>query len=724
MFSRPNSGDVFRFASVTSQSSEVPNINPDSFRCIAFSGTMVSSERIIIQDCSIEHNSVGIVEALNSSGEWVAVFQNFRSPDQYIILADPFCYQTVFYTLSAQDGLLVTPSFRAINGALAKAGETAEIDWHRAAGALGTDHSWAITVNSDETFAEGVKNLHPGQFIFVSGSNYHVLDTELLDPIDHLSYEVLLNRGLETASKQIEVLSNADIAQRRIYMSGGKDSRVMLALITGGGHQNKWQMKSVDPSTWPDRAARKGLTQDLLLADAMRRRYSMAWATEGPMSVQPISLYESLDYWQHFRSAKNYRFTTNYQMQWSEDPYFELRGAGGETYRYFWRYYLKALPSFASLGLNPESFESDAAKLAHDIYRLDQHEEAMANTIRQQFLESLQATGRNTILEAVDVHFNLYRNRGHFGHVSQSNAIGAIPFFPPSQRAWTKAGEKITEEQRVSGQMFFDIIETLNPELNDLRFDSDHWPDEFYEKRHNPARRDWDIATSASEVSGFQINLEQAQRRRKEALAKVPADRMKIVQYPRPEFLEHETREVIRELSTLNGSQSLLTPAMKRHLNSVSLLGGLKPSMQLAKLHTLRDIVMPVEHVEVHALQSAEPTTSAREMAAKRMVKQSGITSAFRTNLSTISFNTNVEEINKRQFIVSAIPMSTNESPVEWAFTLLVDGKKTAEHWYSDKTYGVFDTPEAATNVVVKVFARYKDDQRIVFWKDANVLSD
>ncbi|MCV7624547.1 hypothetical protein M3B28_005990, partial [Micrococcus luteus] len=73
--------------------------------CIAFSGVLLSSRRLLSEISPVARPDLTVNEALEANGEWLAVFQGRTHPDEYVVLTDAYAFQTLFHcAVEREDG--------------------------------------------------------------------------------------------------------------------------------------------------------------------------------------------------------------------------------------------------------------------------------------------------------------------------------------------------------------------------------------------------------------------------------------------------------------------------------------------------------------------------------------------------------------------------------------------------------------------------------------------
>lgn len=480
-------------------------IDFDDFTCCFLKGVFLSTSRFITGSFEASQN-ITPNEAADAIGEFTAIFKS-KFNDSFIVMKDNFGFETHFYSLSDDNGLIIGNNLSSISYERNVLGEKDDVDWGNVEFNLSTDYSWTSIINSDSTPNAEIKSTRPFEFIYINENKSYILPINLLTEISvNSSYEDLLQFGIRSASKQLKILAETSDAQLRINLSGGKDSRIMMAMLSSAGIAKKYSVRSVNPRTWTDTAARRGLHQDLIIANTLRKHFGMAWDKEPDFFYCPINFQEAIDHWRVFRSGKNFRLALPQEIRVRNQQIIELRGASGETFRSFWSYYLSKILDLSSLKSTPECFKSDARLIFDKITKDNGVGVKVSDQGFHNFINSLEATGKETAAEAAEQHFTLYRNRGHFGTSHHFQLERALPIFPLNQYAFFLAGQKISPTERIHGSVQFDIIERLDPSLNDLEFDSNQWDPSVLDRKLSSKVTSWKVSDSEDDLKEFYDN--------------------------------------------------------------------------------------------------------------------------------------------------------------------------------------------------------------------------
>lgn len=428
-----------------------------------------------------------LADLIGEGGQWWGIFQHAERTDEYVIATDAYHYGYLPWTWHPGAGgtLCAGNNFQGIIGALADEGVQPEVNWPLVLTHLASHQAFFNQLTADETFARGVFTLRPGQLLHITGHGTWVRHRDYFTG-DYTSgdYDKLLDAGIERSIAQIQQLAALDVPERRIYLSGGRDSRQVMAMVAAAGVADKFTICSTNPRTWPgDAYSRKVVWADFNVSNVIRKKYGMKWAADGEFAGHPANFEEVLQFWQSHRSNQMFSFTGRREQFFPVDSRIEVRGAGGEAYRDFWSAKFPKLPWYGELQQGPEHFQDDLlTSFTHMVpKKLLREDDWQAGF--ETYRDTLTSLSTEGFDEAVDLHFTAFRQRAHFGHGLQSLGRNGMIVFPPSQPEWVIAGQFLSQAERKSGLICFDIIERVMPELNEIPFDSDQWSDELWRRR-------------------------------------------------------------------------------------------------------------------------------------------------------------------------------------------------------------------------------------------------
>lgn len=175
---------AFVFEGVSTKSTTSLFDDFDAFTLERLNGFLTSETTPLVSDgVSTTQQRLSFHEGKSAIGEWLGVFSDNR--DRFLVSADPFGYQPVYYRyLPSSKKLLIGTSPQALANAALNSGEANEPNWSQLLGALGTTHAWSITMQSTQSFEANTKVLLPGQYIQIEKASWHVSSSTFFIPAE------------------------------------------------------------------------------------------------------------------------------------------------------------------------------------------------------------------------------------------------------------------------------------------------------------------------------------------------------------------------------------------------------------------------------------------------------------------------------------------------------------------------------------------------------------
>lgn len=590
MLSFPNREITYVFDDVKSDSSIVDLAKSGDFVAIYLDGVLTTRGKSSVSNglkrlSATEEESISIDDARDSVGEWIGVFEKVGDPSTYVVAADPFGYQPVFYRQITLPGgrtaFLVSNSFRSICARAKALGATNWISWDVFFSLIGTSHAWSITMQSHQTLEASTFVLLPGEEIVVAEDSWAIKNTNFFDPGAE-DYHTLVQQGVAKAVSQLKAASNIPVDQKNIYLSGGRDSRMAIALLAAAGVVTEYSVSTVNPATWTPASARPGLYRDLFVANTIRESFGMNWTAHRPATNIPLSFQNSLEFWQSNRSHKNFRFRAQQGLVVSNHISSEIRGAAGETFRGFQA--VKTLKSYTQFGASGSTREHDIHLLTEELFGQGILTGDSLSLAKASVNNSLAKTGGENIIDALHRRYSVYRNRSHFGHVKASMATGQIPILPLSQPEFVKAASLLSEDERYENAMAFDILELAYPDLNTLEFDSGAYPQTT--RFESSSNHRWEVHEAGAGIDAYRENEDAGASLRSKAVGQTkrpaPFD---------PRFAaQNRIKELFINLSAVPEGNKWLPYALQVKLFQLIEGRRLNPLTLLSKLETTWEV--------------------------------------------------------------------------------------------------------------------------------------
>lgn len=464
---------VLRFAGVGKQSVQ-PDLRASDFRIVQRWGVASRPVRELPEFMPGQP----LEGILNTNGEWWAVCRD--SSGRTLVLADPFSLQPLYYAhVWTPQGatLLLGPQLDATARAMHAVGAKVETEWAGVLPSLSAKHDIFDTMYDVLTPVARLQLSRPDQAFLISDDGYCV--TPRPSPALASSYEELLEAGVHRATREITTtLDHTGAEQSVLNLSGGKDSRLVLALLMTAGIGDRLQVHAVDPGSGKPGWQRDILSADLEISSRLAARFGLSWAHgHRPRQAWPDTLDGQLFRFQRHRGGRSYQFkplSTTYLM---EEPQVRFTGAGAGALRSPWASAWEDARFWKELGGTPETFNADAMRVFRVALGSHSTPKAIESRAMNRFVVTLrEISGDGTIHSAVAAHYRSFRNRGHVGGLVWGRTYGVINSNPLLQPEFLAASRMLPAEERDAGRMTYDLLELMDPALNDLEFQSGPWP--------------------------------------------------------------------------------------------------------------------------------------------------------------------------------------------------------------------------------------------------------
>ena len=563
------------------------SVNRSDFVCERFDGIAYGTNSVSVG------GSLNVLPSLedaeNTNGEWVGVFRKANSGD-IAIASDPFGYQLIFYTLirdsHGTNVALASASAAGMAALLRKYQVPIEPDWTHIVGNFVSERPWTRTLGSFRTNLANVRVLSPGEALVLGKDRCGVLPSTLFETPDR-PYEDLLDRGIESALKQIEAASQLPLKNREIRLSGGRDSRMILAMLVASGKAKEFRVVSVNPKTFRSKSSRPGLQRDLELSATMAKRYGMQWSTPKVGTRTRLTFNEGIEGWQSHFSNKNFELRPSSIHFMPDEWLLELRGGAGETFRGFKA--VRTILNTITPSPNSTIFEQ-AGHLANYLYGKRNLPGTIGSDLEKRLVELFLHLGSDDFAEGLHRRFANYRNRAHFGHIRDSATKRSLTLLPLSQVDFVRARGLLSEEEQFAGVIAHDIVERLVPELNDLPFDDGPWDHSALFGRRAPSPSTWldDPAPLLKEYNELQIQ-------EKDVIASALIKRRNNPRFDARKEMLLRLQESLNMISELPNADRNFPISFQRTLMQKVESGSRNLNMMLAKALGITDLIFTSE---------------------------------------------------------------------------------------------------------------------------------
>lgn len=458
----------------------------DPAHCLDFWGIPIGEEGTFQGRQLGGSRHISLRQAALGTGEWSALYDvSIDGRQSYAYLSDFYGYQFAYWALASYQGrpqALLGNSFEAVVGRLHQIGEPPRVDWLAGVQTLTGSLNIFQSPTSVHTPAVGVWMLRRGEVLVANDRGVGLMSREHLirSNGETLDYQSLLRRGIDKAIKGIESTLHGSDEEPTLYLSGGKDSRNVLALVHAGGFSRDVGVVSHDPEIRPPGPMRELLSQDLRIASGIVKMLGMHWATPSARTGIAVNLMEHLAYWQKYRAAQNYTYSPRafLPVTGSSGPQVQIWGAGGEVLRgYFANQLLPKSSWWGEVAPHLADTPRAIAELYDQVTSQYGVSISMHWNARAAFTASIlgDGTDRGDWVDLTNAFYRDFRNASHFGGRNMAWNSGTLQWYPLVQAEFLLAYEMLDPREAAQGKCQFDIIEMLDPTFNDWEFESGPW---------------------------------------------------------------------------------------------------------------------------------------------------------------------------------------------------------------------------------------------------------
>lgn len=458
-----------------------PEVNSDDFKLLQLSG-------LLFNDLEFSHfqhkpsKNISLTEILHDCGEWLGLFKN-QSQD-YVVCSDYYGYASIFYavlkTNEALNKLVISSSFRGVADYLSNEGCDLTVNWPGVLPHLISNTNIFLTRASDHSFANEIQVLNYNEILLLQKGEVYVVPRKQLERKSNLqSYENLLLQGINTAVSHFSSWAKQTDLNICFNLSGGKDSRVVLAMLLQSECSDQLKIFTANPANLAAGASKDILLKDFEIASKIVEHYDLQWFKRSHYREINLSYHQQLNIWQEFRSNASFEIKPK-TKQIKDCKELRITGIGGELIRsYLGNAYKQNFPNWWAKVKNNQDVQENLRLLFRELCNPWLIEPELYAQAMEHFVQSFMFNDMNSVLAQLDESYLAYRNRAHAGVSAVHHFEGALLKYPLCQIQFKQASHLLDPFEEENGRVLFDIIRLTQPELNALEFAAPKWPDTF-----------------------------------------------------------------------------------------------------------------------------------------------------------------------------------------------------------------------------------------------------
>jgi len=494
---------------------------------VSLGGILMNASRhwsLAHSDALPDYCTVG--DIADSSGEWTAIAEQ-REGDfsRYLVFGDYAGYAPIFYSFIPGKAVVLSGSFSGAVQGLLNLGGSTTLNIGNYLTLVSSRGRTFETLIASETMANEINILPPGVALSIEHESIKIVDREQLSPAAALTdYDQALAAAVEYTNKTIShVVDNNTNAVPLITLTGGVDSRLVLAFLSTTPFLHDFRVWTMDPRDKTEPNKRRIYTTDVEISNQIRKAYDLSWMSDWKREKYSVSLMEALARHQSFYSNYSFQFYAAKHVQLEKEPILTLRGGGGEI--------LRGSSNARISNSQYEEFRLNGGEL-------DQTNWAASNFLSRSFLTNqlrpialhylagqLLDENYNSVRETLDLFYKNHRNRAHFGHHRVSESKRDIILQVLSNPYMQQLVELSDYDYVSSSGIVLDLLNATRPELREFPFESAA----AHKKLHRPGKEpfeyidrdgwmsEFDDIKSRSEAYNFQMFAEPGHRGEKTA---------------------------------------------------------------------------------------------------------------------------------------------------------------------------------------------------------------
>lgn len=447
---------------------------PTNQSLITFTGIMIGTDSVT-QSTLADQTEYPQILDLESGGEWLALSSD--GAGNYEIHTDPSGFSRIYYARIDEGGinlLIVGPTFQSVAARLRDLSIESDVNWPMVMSHLFIDHTLFKSITSEDTYSNRIKALMPNKYFVFNKDKLEIVSENFFRDPKERSYECLLKDGISRATAQIRSMANLDIETKQINLSGGRDSRLVLALLLASGQHQDFSVTSIDPARWGNPSAVAGLETDLNIAGSLASYFDMRWTGAKNFSSTPIGPSEMIAAWGANWSNRKWPIPSEIHQTYPASLEMALRGGGGELLR------TTDLASRSqSLGAKLSRSDDPRKQFGSLVDRwLLPVPDSLKSDVSAYVTDSLFDDSTRNLGDMFNNHYAMNRNRDHFGHLVPSMMQNELAWHPLSQPEFRYAAQLLPPRERDMDFLPIDIFNSTSPELSHFRYDSNPWSKE------------------------------------------------------------------------------------------------------------------------------------------------------------------------------------------------------------------------------------------------------
>lgn len=649
---------------------------------------------------------ITVAEFAPALGEWTAIAERSHTPgadtSDYLIFNDEFGYSPVFYAQIPGIKTIISDSFQGVVYELMRNGITPTLNLESYITSVITKDSRFANPLAWQTHSADIHLLPPHKAIHVTANTVKIINRKSLLHLPGLDSGALIDQGIEFVKGTLKRLAANKTNSHSLLLSGGVDSRVVLALVLAAGVDDTFAIRSNDPRNYKNKYSYKVFEDDFFISYAIGRHFGLNWLPPRSTSFLKTSIEEGARISQPSSSNFSHTFPATPHHSIYQTPEISLRGGGGEPIKG------AGFLSLVKQVQNYSNLSDSTAETPFNQFRKWYVDNAIIDssfeeTAYKSLGEIQQWLRTDSFEDLMPSYYQHCRNRTHFGHAKFSASTNLFAFQPLSNSYFYAASEAHNNSELQNYKIARHIFAATAPTLLDFPFE------------------DPEATQLLTSGSGASINRD----------SKILESHFSTIAKQKPTVNEITFPGTTQELFPRNKNEALISlcrtlaneledafPEHRAQLKAVHKavfealeLGVLNPGLTVGRMLSARDVYFPTsapgQSIQYHCTAKSTIQSSIgglRDPDALQHLKRPSIAIK-----PPVVLNPKARRTDNR-ILVEANPESTRPASLEFAFYLLENGKAVQRTAYQDDQTMTFEVPKKQIDAhyAVKCYVRYQ----------------
>ena len=690
------------------QHDPIDSVRYEDFHIEYFSGIAIGDLGTLNSDLSDPiQGEFSIGDIADSYGEWYAVAQSGGAHDRtFLVLGDFYGFSPIFYSLLPGEAVVLSNSFSGVINELKLRGVEPRFDVGTYSATVSNSMNLFQFPFGDATMSEHVKLLPFGTALQISMDSVSIVNRENISrSIAGSSIHELVDTGLRTMDHALNLLSSDTSNDLVINLSGGVDSRLVLAAILSKNLQDKTKIRTKDPRDY-NGYSRDVFERDAEIAATLVGDKNLAWFNDPEIREIPTDFNTALAFHQSYNSNYYFEFSPTSSLEAFESPVVTLLGGGGEI--------LRTPNGPIVLAQKLQSQSIGIGSIGDWVANQTELPDVLKEKASHRIQSSIDLSTGETLAERLVNQYLRSRNRTHFGQARAWSAGNNLPIQLLANPYFYQAAKKLTFDERRNGKLVRTLFHYLDKSLLSYPFEDEsatqilcdeelqqivstsHWTREF-NKIRSVQSKSITSKVSNPKRSGSHFTTQQA-----------------ILNYIKFAL------EFIRESAATDARRSVA------QLNDSILLGLKRQRLPLeqtaAKVASAVDVFAPSTEAGSRVLLYTSDTQKMRTRIKLSPYPEQRIPSRLPREFDpAFEMDPSIQQTEKG-ILINAGPKNYSRSGMEFAFYLLLNGDRIKTKWFGSQQFMEFKVGEANGDYSAKVFARPINNAKVQYQYDTGVL--